>query len=665
MPASSADSLSSVTRELGSLIDARWTGQRTDALKLLRETPEIEAFAGKSEIHQRCFVREQFLLLAILHHPSQYVIGKWPYTSLFMGEPKLARLRDDDPLVHITDREAHLHYLLRAKQCRDAVLCARYWDFAALTCYGRTTIDVTKKAIASLLSAAKRLSVQEQHDDGFLMTCRAFALALGKGLSTELARIKRRVVAELNALLPNRYFVAASLVYGVARLDKKRQHFDYSAIADRFEAVALELSALPKKRRRKKVGFGSVFAVAFGIAGVTQEPDRIQRVGRLHAEALLDFADERQREGDTGLNVRHWLNEAKEVLGQLSDCDDLRTRLKRRLRAVRGQMIGDMQTHSLPATQLDEATIQGLRQLSDSIVEAGEDWPRRAFQAYIAELPTKRQAEESGRSVFDGLVANVRVSDDETIQTDGSDWRHSYSMQVSFHWQLLWPLVFRQALIELEVRDELNIESMLRPFAAHGLPDEDLHFAVPAASAFLTGDFVGATQQWVLMVERALRFVVRVCGGSTTAIRGGSPNDGEAVFDSAVREFERLIAAHDNEIAEQVSHLLMCVFSWRGYGWNLRNEVAHGTAKVRSCGMDKAFLAYLLNVLVMTFVVPVEPSGGSKKRRTSSRATASKAGNGKPQSRGRGTTKRTGAKRTSGKREPVAKPRHGKQRGQQ
>ena len=598
--------VAAVAAELGAMIDERWPTNDGKPLFLVDHLQGIESFVAKSGVHARCVSREKFLLPAHLWHPQRYRrAGTWPYTHFLIGTPK-PELGDSDPLAFINSTEGNVHYQIRAAQCPDIVLRARYWDFAALAVRGPDTLSVTRRAISALVEAAKTVAVGAEHDLRFLLLFRALELAIQKKLDAEVRHVSQHAREEVESLLDTNAAQAAQVVYGVAELDKQRKLLNYPTIADRFERQATAVAALPKEERRS-IRFGSPFGVAYGIARTTRQTDRVQRLGRLHVTALLDFAEERRADGETAFNVRQWVLVANDELAELADCSDLRERVRRLLPEVAKQMEGELTEHEFkrPFTEAEVAEVERARKL---IVEAGEDWPETAALVLLRYTSTRADADRLGKSIYDELVGRQSIGNGHVTQTQGDDWRHRYADTVRILIEsLFWPNILLPALHDLYQRDLTQVRVLIRPFVAKGLPTSETIFAMSAGSTLALSDYVAATQLWTLMIERLIRFAVHAIGGSTTVVRRDG-SDREAVFDSAVNEFEKLCGRENAVEAQRLCDLLRCVFSWPGYGWNLRNNVAHGLVRPEGANAGTAYMAYLLAVLIVAPISVREPS---------------------------------------------------------
>lgn len=599
-----------VALEIGALIDERWDSEQSRALDLIEKLPGITDFLKRSKVHERAAKRENFVLPAFLHPPQQYTAGKWPYTHFFIGTPAPVVLKDKDPLKYMTDQEAHEHYVARAGQTTDPQLRARYWDLAAMTVRGRTIPEVTRKAVSSLLEAASLTPIEVDDQGRFKLICRALELAVSRGLDEKVAEVRERIREELERFFSSYSFQVAFLLYGIAELDRKRVHLDYPTIADKYEALARTRAGFPRDERRKAIGFGSAFGVAYGIAKLTREPERIERLGRAHVEALIAFAEERREEGETGLNVRHWLIEALNELSSLPSCKDLRERILALLPDVAKQMESELTTYT-HEFQLDDKTLEELEQARTLILEAGEDWPLTAAMVLVRFAPTRAESDEAGKSIFDGLVGRFNIGKGHVTATNGDDWRHRHAdMLRSYLGEFLWRRILAPVLHELHRRRLIRLDLVARPFIERGLPDDDVQFLLSAASNLVTGDFIASTQLWTLMIERLIRFVVGALGGNTTAIRGGASSDSEAVFDSNVSQLERLYREGHPEHAGRLCNLLRYTFSWPGVGWNLRNNTAHGLLGAAEAGFGTAYLVYTLAVAVIAPLVLVPKETG-------------------------------------------------------
>jgi hypothetical protein len=144
-----------------------------------------------------------------------------------------------------------------------------------------------------------------------------------------------------------------------------------------------------------------------------------------------------------------------------------------------------------------------------------------------------------------------------------------------------------------------------------------------ACDSLLTPDYIAASQQWILLVERLLRRIVEALGGSTTSARPDSQDDLESVFDSAVSELFRVIAQDEEhkEIGERLCNLLLFLFSWREAGWNWRNKVAHGLMEPKELNVFTAIHAYLACVCLISLVDTKSSSGEERSDRDAAQST--------------------------------------------
>lgn len=575
-----------VALELGELIDRRILGGEKATYSMVHSVGS--GFSERTDLHRRVFKREEYLLTSLLHLPSQRVLGEWPFDHLMAGRPTK---RTPDPLAFLIDEEAHRQYAVRARECSFAELGARYADAAFLTAPRESRLEFARLAVARYgEDFAARVRVEEEKPSACAAALRAFEIAASVGLQEEVAKVGRMIVEYVLQHLEDPSDRAVSdLVYGLAELDKRRVHLDFVAVAQKLEELAVQ--------GKGRGDVGSNFGFAYGVAKLTKDRARIERVGRQHAESYLKYA--KGLRAAESPHAMYWCKEAWSVLQELGACPDLKEGILKELQALSPELEKHLRTFSV-RTPISPELRKEFDRLRDKVVSARNGWPLAAAGLLLECAITRQQAEEFGKNMAEKaplseLFGHALIEDGHTVLTSGDDWRHSVMQQLRIQLlSMLWPHVFAPVLESLHDASLLSMDVLMRPFVEF---DEDvLARAESAASAMLRGDFVGAMPGWVLLAERLIRLAVQTHGGSTTVIDQDAEGEHEAQFDRALQELQKRLG--NDPGAERFCVLLNALLGWRGIGANWRNRIAHALMAVKEMTLVGTYTAYFVCVLV-------------------------------------------------------------------
>jgi hypothetical protein len=576
-------------RELGAMVDAAIQGKQGPAPSLLRSSHKFDGFSARSEIHARTFRREEFVLGAGLDIPQRRARGAFPFEHIFIGRPSKGNIGAASDLAYLVDAEAHAHYGERARQCGELWLSARYSDCAFLTAPRESRMSLLRMAVDKYVEAFKEAERIGRPDHvacaGILRGFELASLAGAEVIPIPQMAINAYVVAHLSdADNP----AVGTLLQGVAELDRRREHLDYSAIAQQLEDLAVS-----GKGRKAP---GAAFGFAFGAARLTKDEVRITRVGKLYAESLLAHGKALLASGDL-MAARHWLKEAWDAAQGVPDCEHVGREVRLALDLMKDSIGKDLPEFTVKE-KITEEVQRAHKELQRQILDSGERWPEKAAYLLLRFGITKQEAEDMKKDTpLANLFAHALIEDGHTITTPGEDWKHKSAATTHIGIQsIFWPHILFPVLGELESKGLLTVDVLCRPFAMRGVDPEDGGIIESAAISLLRGDFVGASQQWVLLAERMIRFVLRWLGIATTVIDRTGEGEYEAMFDRAIDELRKVLTPSDAEMTERLCNLLNSVFGWRGFGWNWRNRVAHGTMPAAQMSFVMAYTAYLLCV---------------------------------------------------------------------
>lgn len=556
----------------------------------------LEVVRGKSEMHRRTCLREEYVASVALELPERRALDRVPFDHRFFRRPTGLEPTIDGDLLG--SPEAHRHYSLRARTTPHSWLAARYADLAFQTGTKETRIEHVRLAVERYVQAfGQRVASKEFEACAELL--RALELSV-KVSSDDLVRGVCDVLwTWLDAHLSSASWSVSSLIYGLASIDKKLSLVDYAALAHRVE----ELGHQAVGRRSD-----DTFGFAYGLAKLTKDPARIERVGRLHVNSYLDKA--KKATGQDRMHRHHWYREAWSVLEELPGCKDLRDEVLKGMQEA-GEEAGEFlisATETIPLTPDEQSAY---RQIEDGLVEAGPRWPEEACRLLLRFAPLRADCEKD----IEGLIAPKlmpvqRIEDGGTHMTPGDDWRHQASRRViTMVFDVLWPQVLGGALPRLDAAGSLNANVLCQPFIRRSFGRNEGAFIASAAEALARGDFIAAMQLWVLLAERLVGSMLEALGAVRITVK--PDREQRAPFEVAMERYQAGLAAKNSGHAERACNVINALLGWKGFSHtNWRNRVAHGLVAAPEADFAPAYTAFLLCVLIV-LPLPTERPGSA------------------------------------------------------
>lgn len=588
-----SDELAVAVQEAGSLLDAADT-KHYYSFAVRRV---LEAVHGKSELHRRACLREEYVASVELDLPQRRALDRVPFDHRFFRRPTGLEPEINDELLG--GPEAHRHYALRARTTPHAWLAARYADLAFQSGTRETRLEFVRLAVERYVQAFEHRVVSEPFE-ACAELLRALELAVKVSSDDLVKGVCDILRVWLDANLSSASWSVSSLIYGLAAIDKKLSMMDYGALAQRVE----ELGHQGVGRRSD----GTQFGFAYGLAKLTKDPARIERVGRLHVNGYLDKA--KQATGQDRVHRHHWYREAWSVLEELPGCKDLRDEVLKGMQEA-GEEAGEFlisATETVPLTPDEQAAY---RRIEDGLVEAGLRWPEEACRLLLRYAPLRADCEKD----IEGLIAPKlmpvqRIEDGGTHMTSGDDWRHQASRRaITMVFDVLWPQVLGGALPRLDAAGALNANILCQPFIRRGFGRNEGAFIASAAEALARGDFVAAMQLWVLLAERLVGCMLQALGAVKITVK--PDREQRAPFEVAMERYQAGLAAKNSEHAERACNMINALLGWKGFSHtNWRNRVAHGLVAAPEADFAPAYTAFLLCVLIV-LPLPTERPGSA------------------------------------------------------
>ncbi len=606
-------SLEAVATELGAFIDDEAAKQRNGHLAMLVVAPTNAAIIEKSTLHLYCWRREDLAIASRMLESGQRDDGGWPYRHFMNGSVSAVNVQNAPQLDPLVNGEAASYFQLRAANTRHNYLAFRYLDFVGLISKGRPRADAWRGAVDFGLKAfLEWVEVPQEKPNASDIILRSLELAALIKDEARNAAVSAMLRAYVDTNLLTDFRVPLDLIHGYARVLPRGTALDYAALAERLEAKAEEIIGGISEATGALKQVGSPFGAVWGVAELTKDPTRINRVLRRHAERLIAHAESLAQGTGPRSHVHHWYNQAWSVLRESAQNDDLKEKVRRGLQDVGARLIEDLKEEVYEAELPPEYPAIS-KQMREKLISKREDWPNTAAKLLLMRIPTEAEAKQQAERdavefPIQQLFARRRIEDDRPVTTDSGDWRHRafLHLQVTVM-QMYWQHVLAPAIRKLYEDGFVTADVFIDPFEQRLFPPDILRAALSASSCTASGDHVGGTQQWCLLIERLIRFVIVAVGGSTTSMDRAGQGEHEAGFDAAVSELVRLIGERvDEKLASQMNVILSAFLSWRGYGFNWRNRVAHGTMPTNQMGSFSSYISYLLCVLVSTFLTATE-----------------------------------------------------------
>jgi hypothetical protein len=604
-----AATLERVALELGTAIDDSVGHEKKQRPSMLHSAPRFPDIEAKSEVHGRCRWREDLVIGSMLLDPRQRDDDRWPYRHFFLGSLSPVNLSANANLEALRDNEAVAYYGARARTTKHSYLAFRYHDFAGLFSKGRDRLNAWSAAIDAGIAAfnewAPVAHAKHRASDILLRALEIAAILNSADLTNKVCAV---IVPYIDAHLLTDPRIPTDLIHGYAKILPRGIHLNLADIADRLESAAEQIASGTSQPSGVLKQVGSPFGPVWGVAECTKDNERIDRVIRRHAESLIAHAEALAKGTGERSHVHHWYGEAWKALSSTSSCADLKEKVRKGLQDSGARLREDLK----PQVFEEELSPEAIAELKESVremVAAGQDWPAVAARMIFFRTPTEAEAKailERDRVEFPlaHLFAQTRIEDDRPVTTDSADWKHKVELYVRLSiLGTIWPNAIVRALKQLNEDGHVTTDALIQPFVERGFSTDLIRAAVSAAYCMTSGDHVGATQLWCLYLERTLRFVIGACGGSTTAVDRDGRGEREAVFDSAVEAFCKLLEQKNVDVASRTRNLLCAFMSWRGFGYNWRNRIAHGTMPAAEMGPFSSYISYLLCVLVGTFLV--------------------------------------------------------------
>lgn len=632
-----------VAHELGAAIDAYDGHEKKQRPSMLHSAPRCPEIEAKSALHGRCRWREHLVIGSILLDPRQRDDDRWPYRHYFLGSLSPVNLSINANLEALRDGEAVAYYRARARTTKHTYLAFRYHDFAGLFSKGRDRFEAWSAAVDAGITAFNEWApvAHSKHSaSDILLRSLEIATILN---NTELVdNVCAVIVPYIDAHLLADPRIPTDLIHGYATVLPKGRHVDFASLADRLEKAADDATSGVGEVSEVVKHVGSPYGPAWGVAKLSKDGERVGRVVRKHVQALIAYAEKLASDGSPQLHVMHWYQEAWAVLTLYSGHDDLREAVRRGLQNAGARIKDDLRDQEfeveIPQGYWDEVEAE-----RGKFRESGPNWPVWAAGRLLRQSMTEEKAQEVAKQDADRFIAyklfgHMKIEDDRTVTSDGEDWRHKASGQVLMAvMNFWWPHKMIPSLREAHADGLVNVDVLIGPFIERGLSPDIIRAAESAAYCQVEGDHVAATQLWCLLIERILRFVIVKLGGSTTAMDRDGQGQHEAAFDAAVEEFKRLVEKFINaDLASRLYVLLSVFLSWRGYGQNWRNRVAHGTMEAAEMSPFTSYTSYLLCVVTCMFLVARSAGAESGPEQSDAQKPTSAEESGPPSSTGKG-----------------------------
>lgn len=566
-------------------------------------SPALKSLAAGSAVLARSVRREQYALIAewppALGGRSEM---RWPFTHPLTPSP--TGFGDEKTPDYLIGPEAEAFFTCRASACTEPRLRATHALLAFLTATGKSKLaaaDLCVNACLAAFDVAIKASTAGNQAGPFLV--RAFMVAKSIKSVPLADRVQHRAVEYLKTE-PSAYVGAVrDIVFGIAERDPGRTALPYTQIADAALASAERHQSLQTLERPSSHALMEEFGRAYSCARYTKDQDRILKAGR----ALVSAKIRRSEDTNQTTHKHHWLRAAAATATEFEGAEDLLEQIKIELQRLAPTLGKDLP--SIPQKiEIPRATVETLEAIRAEIVAAGDHWQFEMVRSMVLAAKPVSPEETPEESLLRLLMSNRKTEAGRNISYDTTAETRIAENIERLLIPFLWRFVMRPGLTEVHAAGRLTPDHLLGPLLARQISADDFPYLVSATGNLLQGDFIAATQGWVLALERLIRAGVVAGGGTTTSLGRSDSEEHEVSIEAAIEALEVARPVDPSCPVKNLCLLLKYFLGWRGPGLNLRNKVAHGTLTAGECQPFTAYVGYLLALGVSDMFLPIRTS---------------------------------------------------------